>query len=124
MNRRVLIVDDYPGLIELYELALGARGFEVLGAATASEALASAASQELDAVVVDLELPDGSGAVLARRLREMPFASRPIVGISGFAPGPVVGGTFDEFLHKPVHPKRLASVLRRLLERDRERLSA
>jgi CheY-like chemotaxis protein len=111
---RILIVDDYPGLVELYDLALAARGISVVGAANASQALALAAGQEFDAVVLDLQLPDGSGHELSRRLRGMPqLANRPFVAISSFDRDEIKHG-FDAYLSKPVHPKRLASVLRRL----------
>ena len=123
LSRRVniLIVDDYPGLIELYDFGLAARGFRVDGAATASEAIGLAASRPFDAVVIDLNLPDSSGVDLMRKLRALPsLAGRPIVGISSADPPPTVGG-FDAFLRKPLHPKRLASVLRRLLDRERDK---
>jgi DNA-binding response OmpR family regulator len=111
---RVLIVDDYPGLVEMYDFALGARGFEVLGAATAGEALTIAATERLDAVVLDMQLPDGSGAELLTRLRNLPsLEGKPIVGMSSFAERDVKA-KFDAFLEKPFRPKRLASVLRRL----------
>src|SRR5579862_4949910 len=103
---RVLIVDDYPGVVELYDVALGARGFEVVGAATAGEAMTRAASERFDAVVLDVELPDGSGAELAERLRAIPrLATAPLVGMSSYAPLSV-RERFDGFLAKPFHPKR------------------
>jgi DNA-binding response OmpR family regulator len=114
LTMRVLIVDDYPGLVELYDFALGARGFQVMGAATVGEALTLAVSEPLDAVVLDMQLPDGSGAELAARLREIPALRQiPFVGMSSDASRAVTDG-FDAFLCKPFHPKRLAAVLRRL----------
>ena len=111
---RVLIVDDYPGIVELYDLALAARGFEVVTATTAGEAMTLAATEPFDAVVLDLELPDGSGAELAQRLRQIPaLEDAPFVGISSYA-GAALQERFDAFLPKPFHPKRLATVLRRL----------
>jgi two-component system response regulator TctD len=111
---RVLIVDDYPGLVELYELALGARGFAVSGATTVGEANTLAATERFDALVVDVELPDGWGTDLARRLRQIPsLAAVPIVGISSHDL-PSLRQHFDAFLAKPFHPKRLAALLRRL----------
>jgi CheY-like chemotaxis protein len=122
---RVLIVDDYPGLIELYDLALRARGVEVIGASTAGQAMTVAATQRLDAVVLDCELPDGDGVALAERLRAIPaLEGKPIVGMSSYA---LEGEQrcFDAFLEKPFHPKRLATVLRRLCgERERRLMNA
>ena len=112
---RVLIVDDYPGLIELYDLALCARGFTVVGAATAGEAMTLAVSEPFDAVVLDVELPDGSGPDLVARMRAIPsLAGARFVGMSSYE-GIEIGKRFDAFLPKPFHPKRLATLLRKLL---------
>jgi CheY-like chemotaxis protein len=115
---RVLIVDDYPGLIELYDLALRARGIDVIGAATAGEAMTLAATERFDAVVLDVELPDGSGPELVDRMRHIPsLASAKFVGMSSYQPQEV-GKRFDAFLPKPFHPKRLATLLRKLTNRS------
>jgi DNA-binding response OmpR family regulator len=114
---RVLIVDDYPGLIELYDLALRARGIEVVGAATAGEAMTLAATEPFDAVVLDVELPDGSGAELVQRMRAIPsLATARFVGMSSYDAS-AQGKRFDAFLAKPFHPKRLATLLRKLTSR-------
>jgi DNA-binding response OmpR family regulator len=114
---RVLIVDDYPGIVELYDLALAARGFQVVGASTAGQAMTLAANEPFDAVVLDVELPDGSGPDLAEKLRRIPsLAKATIVGMSSYA-STSASACFDAFLSKPLHPKRLAAVLRRLLNR-------
>jgi CheY-like chemotaxis protein len=117
---RVLIVDDYPGVVELLDLGLAARGLEVVGATTASEALARAATEEFDAAVLDLQLPDGSGHELLSRLRALPqWGSRPVVGMTSFTSAETARarGLFDGFLPKPFRPKQLASMLRRLKDR-------
>jgi DNA-binding response OmpR family regulator len=112
---RVLIVDDYPGLIELYDLALGARGFEVVGAVTAGAAMTLAATERFDAVVLDVELPDGSGLELVARMRAIPsLEGAKFVGMSSYD-ARLVGKRFDAFLSKPFHPKRLASLLRKIV---------
>jgi CheY-like chemotaxis protein len=121
---RVLIVDDYPGLIELYDLALRSRGFEVVGAATAGEAMTLAATQPFDAVVLDVELPDGSGPELVARMRQIPLlAEAHFVGMSSYE-DPEVEKRFDAFLPKPFHPKKLAAILRRLMTPPKAELIA
>ena len=111
---RVLIVDDYPGLIELYDLALRARGFDVVGAVTAGEAMTLAATEPFDVVVLDVELPDGSGPELVRRMRSIPsLAEAKFVGMSSYESA-ALEKRFDAFLAKPFHPKRLATLLRKV----------
>lgn len=112
---RVLIVDDYPGLIELYDLALRARGFEVVGAVTAGDAMTLAATEHFDAVVLDIELPDGSGPELVKRMRAIPsLENAKFIGMSSYESNEV-GNRFDAFIPKPFHPKRLASLLRKVI---------
>ncbi len=53
-NARILIVDDEPQIIRFLKPALGAAGYDVLIAATASEALKLAATQAPDAILLDL----------------------------------------------------------------------
>jgi CheY-like chemotaxis protein len=121
---RVLIVDDYPGLIELYDLALRARGIDVVGAVTAGAAMTLAATERFDAVVLDVELPDGSGPELVARMRAIPSLEQAkFVGMSSYDAS-LIGKRFDAFLSKPFHPKRLASLLRKIVTSKPERASA
>ena len=115
----ILIVDDYPGLIELYDLALRARGFDVVGAATAGEAMTLAVRPSSSTLsVLDVELPDGSGPDLAKRMRAIPsLSAAKFVGMSSYESSEI-GKRFDAFLPKPFHPKRLATLLRKLTNRS------
>jgi DNA-binding NarL/FixJ family response regulator len=62
MPRTVLIVDDHPSFRFSARALLEAEGFEVVGeAATAASALAMAGTLRPDVVLLDVQLPDGSG---------------------------------------------------------------
>lgn len=62
MNRRVLIVDDHPIVRSGLETALIKAGFEVCAlAGSKSEAIAQLAHTNPDLILLDLNLPDGSG---------------------------------------------------------------
>jgi two-component system CheB/CheR fusion protein len=66
---RVLLVEDHEDSARLIAELLGARGFVVTTAAGLESALRSAAATSFDVLVSDLELPDGTGLDLMRRLR-------------------------------------------------------
>ena len=65
----VLLVEDENRIASLVTKGLAARGFEVRGVASGSEAEA-AISAEIDIVVLDLRLPDIDGLEVLRRIRE------------------------------------------------------
>lgn len=68
MPHRILIVEDNESLREMFREMLTHRGFEVCVAATCAGACAFVVDEIFDAVLVDFDLPDGSGLDLCRRL--------------------------------------------------------
>jgi DNA-binding NarL/FixJ family response regulator len=70
MSRRVLIVDDHPIIRHGLELALTAANFTVCAyAASKGEAIAQIAHVNPDLILLDLNLPDGSGFEVAKWAR-------------------------------------------------------
>jgi two-component system, OmpR family, KDP operon response regulator KdpE len=78
---QVLIVDDEPLLLRALGITLRAFSYEVHTAATGADALAFAARQRLDLVILDLGLPDLEGTAVIRALRG--WTSVPIIVLSG-----------------------------------------
>jgi DNA-binding NarL/FixJ family response regulator len=78
MSRRILIVDDHAGFRASARRMLEAGGFEVAGEAQ-DAASARAAVRELspDAILLDVQLPDGDGIELASELS--PNGSAPAI---------------------------------------------
>jgi CheY-like chemotaxis protein/anti-sigma regulatory factor (Ser/Thr protein kinase) len=78
---RVALVDDVEDIRRLVRTALRFRGgFEVVGEArTGAEAIAIAAEQRPDIVVLDLGLPDIAGRDVLARVREESPATRVVV---------------------------------------------
>jgi DNA-binding NarL/FixJ family response regulator len=69
---RVLIVDDDPRFREMAADALAARGYDVVGeAGTLAGARAAVTSLGPDAVLCDVNLPDGNGLTLAGEVRPL-----------------------------------------------------
>ena len=97
-GRRVLVVDDNPDHLELLADLLRERGYEVIEARDASEALRLISDQKPHACVIDIGLPDMDGYELARKLREIPETrdSR-LIAVTGY------GTKADtQLLRKPV----------------------
>jgi two-component system KDP operon response regulator KdpE len=66
---RVLVVDDEPQIRRSLRTTLAANGYEVHEAGTGEDALAAAAAEVPDLLVLDLGLPDMDGTEVIRRLR-------------------------------------------------------
>jgi DNA-binding NtrC family response regulator len=71
-GERVLVIDDDPGLSEVIEMLLEREGYAVERASTVKAGLKRVRAIELDLVIADLRLPDGTGldaipAIRARR---------------------------------------------------------
>ncbi len=77
---RVLVVEDERPLLRALAMNLVARGYAVTEAETGTRALTALADHRHDVVVLDLGLPDMSGADVIRAVRE--YSSTPIIVLS------------------------------------------
>jgi two-component system KDP operon response regulator KdpE len=77
---RLLVVDDEPSMVRTLRTNLRGHGFQVETAETAGDAIASYERRQPDLVVLDLNLPDGDGFEVVRRIRE--HSGTPIIVLS------------------------------------------
>lgn len=70
--RTALVVDDEPDLCEVVRRVLDGRGYAVLAAAGAAEAVSRCDAHRgpIEIVVTDVRMPDGNGPELARRIQQ------------------------------------------------------
>jgi CheY-like chemotaxis protein len=114
---RILLVEDDPMNVELFESALEADGHEVV---TERDGLAGErrASEQFDLVLLDIKLPKKNGLEVCRSLRGRGLRI-PIVALSASVLPEEVARTtsagFDEFLSKPISPRDLRAAVRRLV---------
>lgn len=116
----VFFVDDESGIRQVANRLLRKRGFDMIGAATAAEAteVIDRYEGEIDALLMDINLPDGWGSMVAQRLR----SARPdmaVVYTTGFAEiDPIVSGGLGNaqfVIRKPFTGDQLAEVLTRAI---------
>lgn len=81
MAKRVLIVDDEDDIREVAALSLSSlAGYEVLSAGSGTSALVIAATQQPDAILLDVMMPDMDGPTTLRKLQDQPStANIPVV---------------------------------------------
>lgn len=76
----VLCIDDEPAILRLLEIVLGRDGHSIIAAKDARSALAALDAQRIDAIVLDLGLPDRDGIELLAALRMRTLA--PVIVLS------------------------------------------
>lgn len=113
----MLVCDDEPHVVAVLRVLLGRAGYEVLGAGSIAQALTVAG--DVDAAIVDLLLPDGSGTELCERLRA--WSTMPILVLSGLDEEAqkvaALQAGADDYLTKPFSGRELLARLRALMRR-------
>jgi len=123
---RVLIVDDDEGLAEHYRLTLMSAGMLAEKVCRPKEVLAALQKFHPDILLIDLYMPECTGAQLARAIRyEDMWLSTPIIYLSAEddldeqVKALDIGGG-DDFLTKPIVDQKLVAVVRTRAARARK----
>src|SRR5688500_3344545 len=125
--RRLLLVEDEPGLIMTLTDRLLAEGYEVESATDAPTGLESATAGAFDAILLDVMLPGGNGLDVCRTLRQRGVQT-PILMLT--AKGQVVDRVVglklgaDDYLVKPFEMAELLARIEALLRRSSTASSA
>jgi DNA-binding response OmpR family regulator len=118
---RLLVIEDQKKLLQSLERGLSEEGYQVIPAATGEEGYVQAKSVPVDAVVLDLMLPERDGLDVLRSLRKEGF-TKPILiltardGVDDRVQGLDAGA--DDYLSKPFAFAELLARIRALLRRD------
>ena len=117
---RVLVVDDHDLNLMLLERLLELEGREVRAAVSLSAAERALAEEQPALFVLDLNLPDGSGLDLTRKLKSEPrTASIPIVACTAAVrpadEDEALDAGCDAFVVKPIDLQRFSAVISSIL---------
>lgn len=115
-RRRILLVEDEPGLQEALALVLESEGFDVTRANDGREALESLSRSHPDLIVTDYMMPHLNGVDMIRRIRANPkHAGIPVLLMSAALPESALQKLADAALQKPASISLFISVINRLL---------
>jgi two-component system cell cycle response regulator DivK len=114
MTNNVLYIEDNPDNMMLVQRALEARGYHLLKAMKGLDGVATAESEQVDLILLDINLPDIDGYEVARRLRsssKRELNSVPIIAITanalkGDAEKALEAGC-DVYMSKPINIREL-----------------
>ncbi len=117
---RILIADDNPENLNIFQARLAAHGYEILTAADGEEALAIARGKQPDLILLDVMMPKMDGIETCRHLKadpSLPFV--PIIMVTAKTGSrDVVAGLeagADEYLPKPVDHAALVARVKSML---------
>jgi DNA-binding response OmpR family regulator len=118
-TRRILVVDDEPHIGLLLRLQLESHGYELQLARSLFEARGALKGEAVDAILLDIHLPDGSGVDLLRELRERPATAQiPVLILTAEGEERVLAEARSLGAHtitKPFSPSKLRAQVATLL---------
>jgi len=119
-RRRLLLVEDEPGLVMTLTDRLAAEGYEVESAVDARSGLEAASTGPFDAILMDVMLPGGNGFDICKTLRQQGVQT-PVLMLTarGQVVDRVVGLKLgaDDYLVKPFEMAELLARIEALLRR-------
>lgn len=120
MNRRILLVEDEPGLVLTLTDRLESEGYNVESAEDGDTGLARATGEAFDLIILDLMLPRKNGLDVCRDLRSR-GKQTPILMLTarGHVTDKIVGLKLgaDDYLAKPFEMLELLARIEALLRR-------
>ncbi|MGD0035901.1 MAG: PAS domain S-box protein [Bacteroidota bacterium] len=117
----ILIVDDQPQNIELFEAYLVPHGYEIVKAANGEEALGKLSGKQIDLILLDVMMPGMDGFEVTRRVRQdnthrlLPIILITILRETEDRVKGIEAGC-DEFISYPVDKMELLARVRSLLK--------
>ncbi len=121
-NKRILIADDEPDILEIISFNLTREGYEVYTAKNGDEAIERAKQLNPDLIILDIMMPKKTGIEVCQILRTQPMFQQTLIifltalndeasHIKGLETGA------DDYVSKPISPKVLTSRVNALFRR-------
>jgi len=129
-NKRVVCIEDDPGMIDLVKLILSRKGFQVVGAMGGREGLEAIQREKPDLVLLDLMMPDMDGWEVYQRMKaDDSTKAIPVIVVTAKAQSidKVLGlhiAKVDDYITKPFGPQELLESVEKVLARQSQGLKA
>lgn len=120
--KKILIVDDDPITLRILCSTVEKHGYQVLKAASGEAAFASLENNEMDAMILDLNLPDINGLEILRQVRNHPVLHSIVIMVVTENDDKLeaiisleMGA--DDYITKPFHQRELIARLNAIFRR-------
>ena len=122
MNKRILLADDEPDILEIISYNLAEQGYSIICAKNGNEAIALAKQHSPSMIILDVMMPGKTGFEVCKLLRaQTQFKDTVIIFLSALGDekseisGLETGA--DDYITKPISPKVLVSKVNALFRR-------
>jgi len=117
MSKRILVVEDQEDNRRILRDLLTSAGYEIIQAENGEEALAAAARERPDLILMDIQLPLLDGYEATRRIKSNPgLRAIPIIVVTSYAlsgdEGKARAAGCDAYVTKPYSPRVLLAKIR------------
>ena len=118
---RVVCIEDEPEMIELVQLILGKKGFNVIGANGGVEGLEIVRREKPDLILLDLMMPDMDGWEVYQQIKaSSELRQIPVIVVTAKAQSidKVLGlhiAKVDDYITKPFGPQELMESVEKIL---------
>lgn len=120
IGKRILVVDDEPGILRFVRLALASAGYEVSTTKSGEKALQLAQSEKLDLILLDVVMVPISGFDILVGLRA--FSQVPVIMFTarGIVTDKALEFGANATMSKPFRPDELIRKVRGVLESEEQ----
>ncbi len=124
--RRIVCIEDEPEMINLIQLILERKGFEVIGADGGKSGLDTVRAEKPDLILLDLMMPDMDGWEVYQKLKADEVARDiPVIVVTAKAQSidKVLGlhiAKVDDYIPKPFSPQELLDSIQQVLMKKAE----
>jgi len=117
MSRRILVVEDQEDNRRILRDLLTSAGYEIIQAENGEEALAAAARERPDLILMDIQLPVLDGYEATRRIKADPaLRAIPVIVVTSYALSgdetKARAAGCDAYVTKPFSPRALLAKIR------------
>src|SRR5467141_4645989 len=116
-SRRILVVEDQEDNRRILRDLLTSAGYEIIQAENGEEALAAAARERPDLILMDIQLPVLDGYEATRRIKADPaLRAIPVIAVTSYAlsgeEDKARAAGCDAYVTKPFSPRALLAKIR------------